>query len=396
MDQIRLDHENLNPETDLINTLESHFSVNIAIIDLCTYDIAKILCGKGPNGQKSLRFKRKPESWDNVKFFSYKDDDFYYLRYKLEEMKHCFSQNDCVLPMRIETIMINMGYDKIVELTEENIDQIETTVNCQIRIYDQRDNGQIHSVENLVHGSIINTGVNSINLVINDRKLIFQPIAVYSWLASDKFIIKNFRCETPKCSMSFERLDKYKTHVKSCQKGVKITTKQRILGDNEGLLEKAVRRGYLPENFTNFRQKYICVFDIETFEAIRSEEISPLTTIEASHKLVSLAIASNLPGYKDKFLCRESSNPESEQKLVDTFVAELETLHALLVDNIPAEVTDAIRKLDEEIQVLRFGFEKTELAGLKKFLEQYSRVNFLGTHFLGTNGIFEKNLMLTF
>ena len=27
---------------------------------------------------------------------------------------------------------------------------------------------------------------------------------------------------------------------------------------------------------------------------------------------------------------------------------------------------------------------------------RYSRVNFLGTHFLGTNGIFEKNLMLTF
>ena len=26
----------------------------------------------------------------------------------------------------------------------------------------------------------------------------------------------------------------------------------------------------------------------------------------------------------------------------------------------------------------------------------YSRVNFLGTHFLGTKGIFEKNLMLTF
>ena len=28
--------------------------------------------------------------------------------------------------------------------------------------------------------------------------------------------------------------------------------------------------------------------------------------------------------------------------------------------------------------------------------QMYSRVNFLGTHFLGTNGIFEKNLMLTF
>ena len=38
----------------------------------------------------------------------------------------------------------------------------------------------------------------------------------------------------------------------------------------------------------------------------------------------------------------------------------------------------------------------TYIKNIVIILNQYSRVNFLGTHFLGTNGIFEKNLMLTF
>ena len=378
IEQICLGHQNFHPGSDVFKTLESDFTVNIAILDMNGNNAEKILSGKKTQGQKFVRFIRKPESWDTVVFFGQKGENNYYLRYQLDDMAQYFSEKDCVLPMRLKSILAKVGYEQTIDLTEENIDEVETTVNCQIRIYDQRDNGKIHSVQNLVHGSMINTDATSINLVINDRKLIFQPNAVYSWLVCDQFIIKNYRCETPKCSMSFERLDKYKTHVESCEKGVKITTKQRILGDNEGFLEKTVRLGYLPNDFRNFRQKYFCVFDIETFETRRSEDISPLTTIEASHKLVSLAVASNLPGYKDTFLCRESSNPESEQKLVDEFVAELETLHALLLDNLPAEITDAIQKLDEEIQVLRFGFDKTQLASLKKFLEQYTVLQIYG------------------
>ena len=371
-------HQCFHPGSDIIKSIESFYTVQIALIDLNHNNSAKVLRGSTSNGQKFVRFMRKPKSWDTVLFFGQKGEDIFYLRYKLDDITQYFAEKDCVLQMKIDTILAKIGYDRTVDLTEENIDEIETKVDCQIRIYDQRDNGQIHSVQNLVHGSMINTDTVSVNLVINDRGLIFQPTAVYSWLASDKFIIKNYRCETPKCSMSFERPCDYKRHVKSCEKGVKITTKQRILGDNEGLLEKTVRLGYLPSNFLNFRQKFFCVFDIETFETVRSEEISPLTTIEASHKLISLAVASNLPGYKDKFLCRESSNPESEQKLVDEFVVELEKLHALLLNNLPAEITNAVQKLDEEIQILRFGYDKTQLNSLKKFLEQYSVLQIYG------------------
>ena len=347
------------------------------MIDLNGNHGEKILNGKS-NRNQYLKFLRKPVHWENILFFGRKNGDFYYLRYKLDDITQCFSEKDCVLPMKTNDILAKIGYNQSSEITEEKVDEIESRMNCQIRIYDQRENGQIHSVQNLVHGSMINTGSTSLNMVINDRRLIFQPTAIYSWLATDKFIIHNYRCNTPKCSMSFERLDKYKTHVKSCEKGVKITTKQRVLGDNEGFLEKTVRLGYLPNNFQDFRQKFFCVFDIETFETVRAQEISPLTTIEASHKLVSVAIASNLPGYEDKFLCRESSHPESEQKLIDQFVAELERLHELLLENIPAEISDAVQKINEKIQVLRFGFEKTQLAGLKKFLEQYSILQIYG------------------
>ena len=358
--------------------MESYFSVNIAIIDLDSKHSERILRGKTSKGQKYIRFYRKPEWWENVYFFGKKQTEFYYLRYKLDDIRHSFAEKDCILSMKLKTILAKIGFSGSIQLTEESIDEIETLNKCQIRIYDQRANGGIHIVENLVHGSVMNTELNLLNLVINDRSVIFKASAEYRWLSNDKFLIRNYQCQTSKCSMSFERLDNYKTHVKSCEKGTNVSTKQKILGDNESLLEKTVRLGVLPQKFRNFRQKFFCVFDIETFETLRSEEISPLTKIEGSHKLVSLAVASNLPGYKDKFFCRESSNSESEQKLIDRFVAELENLQALLLENLPVEIIEAVQKIEEKIQSMRFGFEKTELMSLKKFLEQYSVLQIFG------------------
>ena len=215
------------------------------------------------------------------------------------------------------------------------------------------------------------TEKKKINLVINDRGQLFEDSAEYAWLSTDEFLIKNYRCPTKNCNMTFERSDYFQKHRKRCDENIKITTKQRVLGDKTSNLEKCIQLGYLPEEMRSFRQKFIVTFDIESFEQLRNEEISSQTTINAYCQLVCFAISSNLPGYEDKFFRRSSSAPEAEQELIDNFVKELDILQRLLVENLPESINHAIERLEEELSDLKFGFRKTQLKSLLDFLHQY-------------------------
>ena len=245
-------------------------------------------------------------------------------------------------------------------------------------IYDERQDGKIHAVENLVYGSLRSTAKTKVNLVIADQSQLFSQSAQYAWLSTEEFLIKNHKCPTKNCNMSFERSWDFQRHLETCDENIKITTKQRVLGDNQGKLDKCIELGYLPETMKNFRQKYIVGFDIESFEQIRNEEISTQTTINASCQLVCFAISSNLPGYEDKFFRRSSSEPEAEQELIDNFVKELDLLQKKLVENLPVSINQAIERLAQELEDLKFGFRKTELKCLYDFLKQYQVLKVFG------------------
>ena len=245
-------------------------------------------------------------------------------------------------------------------------------------IYDKREDKRIHAVENLVYGSLRSTEKTKVNLVIADRSQLFSQSAKYAWLATEEFLIKNHNCPTKNCNMSFERSDKFQRHLETCDENIKITTKQRVLGDNQGKLGKCIKLGYLQETMKNFRQKFIVAFDIESFEQTRNEEISTQTTINASCQLVCFAISSNLPGYEDKFFRRSSSEPAAEQELIDNFVKELDVLQKKLVENLPESINQAIERLGGELEELKFGFRKTELKSLHDFLKQYQVLKVFG------------------
>ena len=218
----------------------------------------------------------------------------------------------------------------------------------------------------------------SLNLVINDRKSLFTEKAEYAWLSNDAFLIKDYRCQTKKCNMRFERSDNFQAHIKNCDENLKITTKQRVLGNNKSRLEECIELGYLPKSMMSYRQKFIVTFDIESFEHIRNEEISNQTTINASCQLVCFAIASNLPGYDDKFFRRSSSAPEAEQELIDNFVKELDFLQKRLVECLPEPINLAIERIGQELEELKFGFRKTQLKKLHDFLKQYQVLKVYG------------------
>lgn len=240
---------------------------------------------------------------------------------------------------------------------------------AQIRIFD-RENGRIHVSKNRVYAALFSDYEKTLDLVIDDRAKLFQPSASYAWLSTDKFLLKEYKCPTRKCNMKFDRTDAFKDHLKRCHEGVKVTTKQRVFGQNKTHLERAVELGYLPEHLLGFRMKYICVFDIETAEISQKTQISEITSIEGRHRLLSLAVSTNLPK-EDLFLMRDSSDPQAEQDLIDKFVNHLENLHLLLADQIPHEFATAIGKLEAELETLRFGPKKVELNQLLKNLKQY-------------------------
>ena len=116
-----------------------------------------------------------------------------------------------------------------------------------------------------------------------------------------------------------------------------IKTTQVKSGDPESMLELGVRLGLIPEDYVQYRQKFICVFDIECLESeYEGKKEGMDRNIEKAQKIVSLAAGSNIPGTTDVFICRESSDPEDEELMIKQFVDYLEELHAELLMQLPS------------------------------------------------------------
>jgi len=101
-------------------------------------------------------------------------------------------------------------------------------------------------------------------------------------------------------------------------------------------LEYAARLGIIPQEYANYRQHYMCVFDIECLETeYQGKKEGMDQNIEMEQKLVSLAVGSNIPGTTPSFFCRESSKPEAGQAVIDQFVKYIKNVHEELQDHLP-------------------------------------------------------------
>ena len=117
----------------------------------------------------------------------------------------------------------------------------------------------------------------------------------------------------------------------------KVKAKRTTFGPASNALDMAIDAGLLPREFKDYRQRFLASWDIETLEVE-----TDLTSIQqAVHKVVSIAIASNLPNQTDKFFVRDSSKAEDGQKLVDDFLDEVFRLEACYNKFIPNEIKQA-------------------------------------------------------
>ena len=95
----------------------------------------------------------------------------------------------------------------------------------------------------MIYGSFYSEYSKKINLIINDRDLLFKPNAIYSLLLTEKFLMDDFRCTTVSCSMIFDTNWELQRHRKSCSGEELVFTKQVVLGSPENDLEYAIRLG---------------------------------------------------------------------------------------------------------------------------------------------------------
>jgi len=111
---------------------------------------------------------------------------------------------------------------------------------------------------------------------------------------------------------------------------------QKERGNPESLLELGVRKGFIPEQYKNFSQKYICTFDIECLEvSYKGKKEGQDADIEMAQKIASLAVGSNIPNTSPQFFCRASSDPKDEEELIEQFVDCLDELRIQYIKHIP-------------------------------------------------------------
>ena len=142
-------------------------------------------------------------------------------------------------------------------------------------------------------------------------------------------------------------------------------------------LETAISMGLLDEKFRNYRMPYLAGFDIESLETPIDglDEVSSEMSIQT---VVSISVATNIPGFETKHFCRASMDPIDAMLLVTEFMEYLVLLSKELQKLIPKEITDVIAKLEEQLKNQPFSKSKSKKMKLLRYLKAYRVLNVFG------------------
>ena len=121
----------------------------------------------------------------------------------------------------------------------------------------------------------------------------------------------------PDCRFSTYKIYVMERHKKVCAK-INVQTqkcKQTAYGDNKTVLSEMVKRGIVPAEALTYRNNKFSTWDIETIE-VPIESCAPERGMvtKANLRLLSIAVASNIPGHKPKCWVSELHNILSTHK----------------------------------------------------------------------------------
>ena len=151
-------------------------------------------------------------------------------------------------------------------------------------------------------------------------------------------------------------------------------------GDPIDPIAMIIKKGYLPESFRSFLQKYKATWDIETLEEkIYQESDENMSTVtNAIHKIVSLGVSSNLPGFENRFFCRSSSAQKDGEAMMAKFLEYLFKMAEKLQELLPEQITDAADELSEKLQGQMFSKGSCEERTLLNHLKNYCKLSVYG------------------
>ena len=179
------------------------------------------------------------------------------------------------------------------------------------------------------------------NGIIENFQLILKP----------SLLPKLFECEkTKNCKYSTFSAFNFERHIKNC--GInnvkKIRCTQTTYGDDYSILRKMAEEGFIPLEALEYRNFSLATYDIETIE-IPYHNCAPEMGMvkEASHRLLSIAVGSNMKDVQTKCWVRKSMCPSEEQRLVEKFIAYLYEIQKIKVRSLPNWIDDALIKIED-------------------------------------------------
>ena len=141
-----------------------------------------------------------------------------------------------------------------------------------------------------------------------------------------------------------------------------------------------IEKGFLPESFRSFLQKFKATWDIETLEEkVYQENDENMATItNAIHKIVSLGVSSNIPGFENRFFCRSSSAQKDGEAMMAKFLEHLFKMAEKLQELLPEQITNAAEELGEKLQGQMFSKNVCEERTLLNHLKNYCKLSVYG------------------
>ena len=182
-------------------------------------------------------------------------------------------------------------------------------------------------------------------------QLLNDPIEDFEIIVGKTSFPTKFICDVhSKCKLTFtckQNLDKHKE--KCLEMSTKqIICKEKVYGDDKNIPQRMVEDGYAPEAFVSFRDFSLVTFDIETCEEKTWLEIPDNGLVaEADLRLLSIAVGSNIPGFKEKCWIRKSSEPEEACVIIEKFVKTLLELRRKRIELLPPYLTQMENKVIE-------------------------------------------------
>ena len=198
------------------------------------------------------------------------------------------------------------------------------------------------------------------------------------WVPYTMFVNKKIFCRKNPDSCAFWCHKAYdlERHEQTCIDQPVIQAKLKVYGNQYSIMDDLVNQKLLPEKFRKYSHSYIATFDIETLEKPVGIKRTDHLTTDSHHLFVSVAVSTNLPGFKDRFFCRKSSDEADGTRCISLFFEYLQSLQVALESRIPDDIKKAIEILQEKS--MKQGRMNKKLQSKLEHLQKFKRLNVYG------------------